>query len=63
MTVLSVEDQRAKIRSQLAYELVDAETSVLQTNKPKDDIQKRPSTKEKFLKNPRKAKQPGELPL
>jgi hypothetical protein len=56
----NLNDKRRKIREQLKYELALPEIPKKKRNKPFFSL---PSTRQKFLDNPRKSKRAGEKPL
>jgi hypothetical protein len=56
---MTLEERRLKQYEQLAYEFLNPEQAKKKPNKSSASLCKRA----KFLKNPRKAKQPGEVPL
>ena len=58
-TTMTLEERRQKFREQLLYEFLNPKQTKKKPNKSPVGLSK----KDKFLKNPRKAKQPGEVPL
>jgi hypothetical protein len=58
-TPMNIDDRRQKFREQLLYEFLNPKQTKKKPNKSPSSLCK----KAKFLKNPRKAKQKGEIPL
>jgi hypothetical protein len=56
---MTLEERRQKFREQLLYEFLNP----IQTKKTPNKSPSSLSKKSKFLKNPRKSKQPNEIPL